>query len=75
MLDYWTRPDREWRLFFCQIKVVETIIYLTEIAPRRDANHGTFILKRFKQANAGATPDSLLVSILVLISHIVQPRE
>ncbi len=58
LLDHWTRPDRERRLFFCQIEAVETIIYLTEIAPRHDANHGTFILERFKQANAQATPDS-----------------
>jgi type III restriction enzyme len=58
LLEYWTRPDRERRLFFCQIEAVETLIYLTEIAPRHDANHGTFILERFKQANAGATPDS-----------------
>ncbi len=51
---YWTR---ERRLFFCQIEAVETIIYLTEIAPRHDANHGTFILERLRQANAQATPD------------------
>lgn len=48
LLEYWTRPDRERRLFFCQIEAVETLIYLTEIAPRQDANHGTFILERFK---------------------------
>ena len=58
LLEYWTRPDRERRVFFCQIEAVETIIYLTEISPRHDANHGTFILERFKQANAQATPDS-----------------
>ena len=57
LLDYWTRPDRERRLFFCQIEAVETIIYLTEIAPRHDANHGTFLLERLRQANAQATPD------------------
>lgn len=57
LLDYWTRPDRERRLFFCQIEAVETLIYLTEIAPRHDANQGTFLLERLKQANAQATPD------------------
>ncbi len=57
LLDYWTRPDRERRLFFCQIEALDTIIYLTEIAPRHDANHGTFILERLKQASAQATPD------------------
>ncbi|RUQ28515.1 MAG: restriction endonuclease subunit R [Candidatus Competibacteraceae bacterium] len=58
LLEYWTRPDRERRLFFCQIEAVETLIYLTEIAPKQDANYGTSTLERFKQANAGATPDS-----------------
>lgn len=58
LLDYWTRPERERRLFFCQIEAVETLIYLTEIAPKQDANHGTFILDRLRQANAQATPDS-----------------
>lgn len=57
LLEYWTRSDRERRLFFCQIEAVETLIYLTEIAPKQDANHGTFILERFKQAHAGATPE------------------
>jgi type III restriction enzyme len=52
LLDYWTRPDRERRLFFCQVEAVETIIYLTEIALRHDANHGTFILERLRQTSA-----------------------
>ena len=60
LLDHWTRADRERRLFFCQIEAVETLIYLTEIAPRHDANHGTFLLERLRQANAQATPAILL---------------
>ena len=34
LLQYWTREERERRLFFCQIEAVETIIYLTEVAKR-----------------------------------------
>ena len=34
LLDHWTRPDRERRLFFCQIEAVETAIYITEVAER-----------------------------------------
>jgi len=30
LLDYWTNPQRERRLFFCQIEALETIIFLTE---------------------------------------------
>lgn len=32
LLAYWTDPDREKKLFFCQIEALETIIYLTEVA-------------------------------------------
>jgi type III restriction enzyme len=32
LLDYWTQPDRDRPLFFCQIEALETAIYLTEIA-------------------------------------------
>lgn len=32
LLEYWTRPDRERKLFFCQIEALETAIYLTEVA-------------------------------------------
>ena len=32
LLRYWRRPDRERRLFFCQVEAIETAIYLTEVA-------------------------------------------
>ncbi len=32
LLSYWTNPDREKKLFFCQIEALETAIYLTEVA-------------------------------------------
>jgi type III restriction enzyme len=32
LLDHWTRPDRERRLFFCQIEALETLIFITEVA-------------------------------------------
>ncbi len=34
LLDYWTAPEREKRLFFCQIEALETAIFLTEIAAK-----------------------------------------
>jgi type III restriction enzyme len=34
LLDYWTDPERERPLFFCQIEALETAIYITEVAPR-----------------------------------------
>ncbi len=35
LLGYWSSPDRERRLFFCQLEAVETVIWLTE-APAAD---------------------------------------
>ncbi len=32
LLAYWTDPDRERKLFFCQIEALETAIYITEVA-------------------------------------------
>ncbi len=32
LLEYWGRPDRERKLFFCQIEALETAIYLSEVA-------------------------------------------
>jgi hypothetical protein len=32
LLRYWTDPERERKLFFCQIEALETLIYLTEVA-------------------------------------------
>lgn len=34
LLEYWTDPDREKKLFFCQIEALETAIYITECARR-----------------------------------------
>ncbi len=32
LLDYWTNPEREKKLFFCQIEALETAIYISEVA-------------------------------------------
>jgi type III restriction enzyme len=34
LLAYWTQPDREKKLFFCQIEAIETAIYLAEVASK-----------------------------------------
>ena len=34
LLEYWNNPDREKKLFFCQIEALETVIYLTEVAKK-----------------------------------------
>ncbi|HVS34518.1 MAG TPA: DEAD/DEAH box helicase family protein, partial [Gemmataceae bacterium] len=51
LLEYWTRPDREKKLFFCQIDALETLIYLTEGAEKfGDAS----ILNKLQEACAAA---------------------
>ncbi len=34
LLEYWNTPDRERKLFFCQIEALETLIYVTEAAKK-----------------------------------------
>lgn len=54
LLAYWTNPDRERRLFFCQMEAVETAIYLTEVAK----NYGdAWIEDNLRQANIEANQD------------------
>jgi type III restriction enzyme len=51
LLDHWRRPDRERRLFFCQVEAAETIIYLTEATKHKNA---AAILARIREALAAA---------------------
>jgi type III restriction enzyme len=53
LLEYWQRPGRDRRLFFCQIEAVETAIYLTEVAERLGRPH---LLTVLKHANEAANP-------------------
>ncbi|SHO61167.1 type III restriction enzyme [Pseudoxanthobacter soli DSM 19599] len=56
LLEHWRRPDG-WNAqqpFFCQVEAVETIIWLTEVAPRRGATRG--LLERIAKANDEANP-------------------
>ncbi len=36
LLEHWLSPERERRLFFCQIEALETAIYITEVARKFD---------------------------------------
>ncbi|MBN2389202.1 MAG: DEAD/DEAH box helicase family protein [Anaerolineae bacterium] len=53
LLAYWTNPDRENKLFFCQIEALETIIYLTEVAHRYD---GPWLENQLREANNTSNP-------------------
>ncbi len=53
LLEYWRNPERERRLFFCQLEAVERIIYITEVARRfGDA----WIENELRAQNATANP-------------------
>jgi type III restriction enzyme len=53
LLEYWTNPQREKKLFFCQIEALETLIYITEAAKKYG---DTWIENELKSANEGANP-------------------
>jgi len=53
LLTYWTDPDREKKLFFCQIEALETAIYLSEVAKK----YGDAWLENdLRQANDSSNP-------------------
>jgi len=60
LLEYWSRPDRERRLFFCQIEALETAIYITEVAPRYG---DAWIANALREANEAANPGLLRVAL------------
>ena len=53
LLEYWTNPEREKGLFFCQIEALETAIYITEAARKCG---DTWIENRLREANDSANP-------------------
>jgi len=53
LLDYWTNPERERPLFFCQIEAVETAIYATEVAGKYGDQ---WIANTLRDAGAGHNP-------------------
>ncbi len=53
LLEYWRRPGRERRLFFCQIEGLETAIYITEVAKKYG---DAWIENRLREENELANP-------------------
>jgi len=53
LLEYWTRPDRERKLFFCQIEALETAIFLTEAASKESCG---WIETALQEENAKSNP-------------------
>ncbi len=53
LLAYWTDPDREKKLFFCQIEALETAIYFTEVAHKYG---DAWIENELRAANDSSNP-------------------
>ncbi len=53
LLEYWQRPDRELKLFFCQIEALETLIYITEAAKKYG---DAWIENALRRANEDSNP-------------------
>lgn len=53
LLEYWGDPDRDRKLFFCQIEALETLIYITEVAKKYG---DTWIENQIRKANEDANP-------------------
>ena len=57
LLQHWRHhPFQGIRPFFCQVEAVETVIWLTEVAPKMSKT-GSRFLEHFKAANEQANPD------------------
>ncbi|MCA9227303.1 MAG: hypothetical protein KDA47_16885, partial [Planctomycetales bacterium] len=53
LLTYWTEPDREKKLFYCQVEALETAIYITEVAKKYG---DAWIENQVRNANDLANP-------------------
>ncbi|MDR2133539.1 MAG: DEAD/DEAH box helicase family protein, partial [Treponema sp.] len=63
LLQHWrTHTFTGIRPFFCQIEAAETLIWLTEAAPRGGKQETNF-LEHIKNANAGANPELLRICL------------
>jgi type III restriction enzyme len=54
LLEYWTNPERERKLFFCQIEAAETAVYLTEVANKYG---DSWVENSLRQFNDDANPE------------------
>jgi type III restriction enzyme len=53
LLRYWVDPERERRLFFCQIEALETLIYMSEVAKKYG---DAWIENDIREANETSNP-------------------
>ena len=62
LLQHWrSHPFSSYRPFFCQVEAIETLIWLTEVAPKLEA--GRRMLQRLSNANKEANPALLRIAL------------
>lgn len=60
LLEYWCNPERERKLFFCQIEALETAIYLAEVAKKYG---DSWVENDLRRANEDANPGIFRIAI------------
>ncbi len=88
LLDYWQRPDRDRRLFFCQLEAVETAVYIAEIAEKvgqgwieddlRRANAGSSALFRISFKMATGSGKTVVMAMLIAwqaLNKLANPQD
>lgn len=89
LLEYWTDPARERRLFFCQVEALETAIYLTEAARKagdawienslrtfaEDANPGLFRIAHKMATGAGKTVVMAMLIAWHTLNKAANPKD
>lgn len=77
LLRHWTSPERERKLFFCQLEAVETVIWLKEIDKRSDrvpkdkpSQEGFSLLPRYCMKMATGSGKTVVMAMLIAWSVI-----
>ncbi|MBL8021385.1 MAG: DEAD/DEAH box helicase family protein [Leptospirales bacterium] len=65
LLDYWRNHNFQGlKPFFCQVEAVETLIWLSEVAPRLGKNTiGSRVWEHLKNANGEANPELMRIAL------------
>ena len=63
LLKHWRHHQfSQYRPFFCQVEAVETVIWLTEVAPKLGVTGGQY-LKNLREANQEANPELFRIAL------------
>jgi type III restriction enzyme len=89
LLEYWTSPERDRRLFFCQVEALETAIYLSEAARKNgdawienslrtfaeDANPGLFRVAHKMATGTGKTVVMAMLIAWHTLNKVANPKD